>query len=128
MAGRVVGSAGFVRREGESSRLLAAVCGGARLVVVTGDAGVGKTRFATEGMRRVAADGAVAIWGGCLPMRETLPLLPLADALGELSRIDGGAVLESALATAPRYVRVEVARLLPELGSGTAEPAAPESG
>ena len=124
----MVESVGFVGRESELSRLLAAVGGDARLVLVTGDAGVGKTRFVTEGMRRVAADGAVAIWGGCLPMRETLPLLPLADALGELSRVDRGDVLESALAVAPRYVRVEVARLLPELGSGTVEPAGPESG
>jgi ATP/maltotriose-dependent transcriptional regulator MalT len=124
----VVGSVGFVGREGELSRLLAAVGGDPRLVLVTGDAGVGKTRFVTEGMRRVAADTAVAVWGGCLPMRETLPLLPLADALGELSRFDRGGVLESALAVAPGYVRVEVARLLPELGSGTVEPAGPEDG
>ena len=45
---------GFVGREGELSRLLAAVAGDARLVLVTGDAGVGKTRFVTEGMRRAA--------------------------------------------------------------------------
>jgi tetratricopeptide (TPR) repeat protein len=61
-------------------------------------------------------------------MRETLPLLPLADALGELSRVDRGDMLETALAVAPRYVRVEVARLVPELRSGTVEPAGPDSG
>jgi predicted ATPase len=124
----MTGLVGFVGRQRELSRLLAAVGGDARLVLVTGDAGVGKTRFVTEGMRRGAADGAVVVWGGCLPMRETLPLLPLADALGELSRVDRGSVLESALAVAPRYVRVEIARLLPELTSGTVEPAGPDSG
>ena len=97
-AGRVGGSMGFVGRERELSRLLAAVGGDMRLLLVMGDAGVGKTRFVTEGMRRVAADGVVAVWGGCLPMRETLPLLPVADALGELSRVDGGELLEAALA------------------------------
>jgi DNA-binding CsgD family transcriptional regulator/tetratricopeptide (TPR) repeat protein len=127
-AGRVVGLVGFVGREGELSRLLSAVGGDARLVLVTGDAGVGKTRFVTEGMRRVAAGGTVVAWGGCLPMRETLPLLPLVDALGELNRMDRGAVLESALEVAPRYVRVEVARLLPELGPETVEAAGPETG
>jgi ATP/maltotriose-dependent transcriptional regulator MalT len=124
----MTGSVGFVGRERESSGLLAAVRGGAQPVVVTGDAGVGKTRFVTECMRRVAADGTVAVWGGCLPMRETLPLLPLADALAELSRVDRGSVLESALAVAAQYVRGEVARLLPELGSGTVEPAGRGSG
>jgi MoxR-like ATPase len=53
----VVGSVGFVGRECELSRLMAAVRGEVRLLLVTGDAGVGKTRFVTAGMRRVAADG-----------------------------------------------------------------------
>ena len=101
-----------------------AVVGGgdARLLLVMGDAGVGKTRLVTEGMRRVAADGVVAVWGGCLPMRETLPLLPVADALAELSRVDGGELLDAALAVTPRYVGSEVERLVPRLGSGAAEP------
>jgi hypothetical protein len=43
-------------------------------------------------------------------MRETLPALPLADTLGELSRMDRGAVLESMLAVVPRHVRVEARR------------------
>ena len=119
----VAGSLGFVGRERELSRLRAVVGGGdARLLLVMGDAGVGKTRLVSEGMRRASADGAVAVWGGCLPMRETLPLLPVADALAELSRVDGGELLDAALAVSPRYVRPEVERLLPQLGSGTAEP------
>ena len=115
------GSAAFVGRDLELSRLRAIVGGEARLLVVMGDAGVGKTRFVTEGMRRVAADGGVAVWGGCLPMRETLPLLPVANALGELSRVDGGELLEAAMAVSPRYVRGEVERLLPQLGYGAVE-------
>jgi hypothetical protein len=66
-------------------------------------------------MRRMLADGVVSVWGGCLPMRETLPLLPVMDALGELSRVDGGELLDAALAVTPRYVRMEVERLLPQL-------------
>jgi ATP/maltotriose-dependent transcriptional regulator MalT len=91
------------------------------MLLVIGDAGVGKTRFVTEGMRRVVAHGVVSVWGECLPMRETLPLLPVADALGELSRVDGGELLEAALAVTPRYVRAEVERLLPQLGFGAVE-------
>ena len=56
--------------------------------------------------------------GECLPLAGTLPLLPVADALGELAGLDGGGLLEAALDAAPRYVRGEVARLLPQLGPG----------
>ena len=100
-ATRVGGSAAFVGRDRELSRLRTVVGGDARLLLVMGDAGVGKTRLVTEGMRRAAADGVVSIWGGCLPMRETLPLLPVMDALGELSRVDGGELLDAALAVTP---------------------------
>ena len=90
-------------------------------MLVVGDAGVGKTRFA-EGMRRAAADGVVAVWGGCLPLAGKLPLLPVAEALGEPSRLDGGRLMETALGVVPPYVRAEVERLLPQLGPGGTPP------
>jgi predicted ATPase len=99
------------------SRLRAVLGGDARLLLVVGDAGVGKTRLVTEGLRLAAADGLVTVSGGCLPLAEKLPLLPVADALGELGRLDEGKVLEAALAMTAPYVRVEVGRLLPRLGS-----------
>ena len=117
-AGGVAGSAGFVGRERELSSLRGALGGDARLLLVTGDAGVGKTRFVGEGMRSAAAGGMVSVLGGCLPLAGKLPLLPVADALGELSRLDGGRLLEAAMDTVPPYVRVEVGRLLPQLGTG----------
>ena len=133
----------FVGREGELSRLLAALArhraiflpteggahetrvssnpgrlaGDARLVLVVGDAGVGKTRFVAEGMARAEAAGVVTVRGECLPLAETLPLRPVAAALGELARLEGGGLLEGALNSAPEYVRGQVGRLLPELGS-----------
>jgi DNA-binding NarL/FixJ family response regulator len=115
----VGGSTAFVGRDRELSRLRSEVGGDTRLLLVVGDAGVGKTRLVTEAMGRVA--GVVSVWGGCLPLRETLPLLPVMDALGELSRIDGGKLLDDALAVTPRYVRVEVERLLPQLEAGGSE-------
>jgi MoxR-like ATPase len=60
----MAGSVGFVGRERELSRLLGALGDDARLVLVVGDAGVGKTRLAGEGMARAAAAGMVAVRGG----------------------------------------------------------------
>ena len=60
----------------------------------------------------------VCVLGGCLPLAGELPLLPVADALGELSRLEDGRLLDSALGRVPRYVRTEVARLLPQLEAG----------
>ena len=114
----MAGPAGFVGREGELSRLLGALGGDARLVLVVGDAGVGKTRFVAEAMDRAAAAGMVMVRGECLPLAGTLPLLPVTDALGELARLEGGGLLAAALDAAPGYVREEVGRLLPGMGPG----------
>src|SRR6516162_9922165 len=106
----------LVGRESELSRLLGALGGDARLVLVVGDAGVGKTRFVAEGMARAAAAGMVVLRGECLPLLRTLPLHPLADALADLGRWQGGRLLTAALEAAPTYVRDELGRLLPRLG------------
>ena len=112
----MAGPGAFVGREGELSRLVGALGGDARLVLVTGDAGVGKTRFAREGMARAAAGGMLVAWGECLPLARSLPLLPVISALDELARLDGGRVLAAGLDAAPGFVRGEVGRLLPQLG------------
>ena len=114
----MAGPVGFVGREGEWSRLLGALGGDARLVLVVGDAGVGKTRFVAEGMEAAAAAGMVMVRGECLPLAGTLPLLPVADALGELARLDGGGLLAAALDAAPGWVRGEVGRVVPGVSPG----------
>ena len=102
------------------SHLAGALGGDTRIVLVVGDAGVGKTRFVAEGITRAGAEGMSWVSGACLPLAEKLPLLPVAEALGELARLDGGRLLEAALGMAPRYVREEMERLLPQLGTGAA--------
>jgi DNA-binding CsgD family transcriptional regulator/tetratricopeptide (TPR) repeat protein len=124
----MTGPVGFVGREGELSRLLEALGGDARLVLVVGDAGAGKTRFVAEAMDRAAAAGMVVVRGECLPLAGTLPLLPVRDALGELGRLEGGGLLAAALDAAPGYVRVEVGRLLPAMGPGDGTGAAGRDG
>jgi len=110
----------FVGRESELSHLVGALAGDTRMVLVMGEAGVGKSRFVAEGMTRAAAGRMPCVSGACLPLAGTLPLLPVAEALGELARLDGGRLLEAALGTTPPYVRAEVGRLLPQLGPGAA--------
>ncbi len=110
----------FVGRGREMSGLRSALGGDTRLLLVVGDAGVGKTRFVTEGLRLAAAEPLLSAWGACLPLAEQLPFLPVAEALDALSRLEGGTLLESALASVPQYARVEAGRLLPQLQSADA--------
>jgi DNA-binding CsgD family transcriptional regulator len=122
----MAGWGAFVGREHELSRLQSALARRVRLALVIGDAGIGKSRFVGEGLNRASVGGMLAVGGGCLPLTGKLPLLPVADVLGELSRLNGGASFEAALTAAPPYVRAELARLLPKLSTGetaAAEPA-----
>ena len=75
-----------VGRESEARRLAealdAARSGQSRTVVVTGDAGLGKTRLAGD-LRRVAGELDVAtMWGGCAEAELSLPYLPFLEAIG----------------------------------------------
>jgi len=97
----------------------AAVAGGVSPILVLGNAGIGKTRFVTE-IRRRDSDRVVLV-GGCLPLASPLPLLPVVQALRDLARRDDGDVLRTALKACPTYVRLEVSRLLPELGDDAEE-------
>jgi DNA-binding CsgD family transcriptional regulator/tetratricopeptide (TPR) repeat protein len=114
-AGCVAGLELFVGRERELSLLRGALGGETRLLLVVGDAGVGKSRFVREGMRRAASEGLVSVRGDCLPLVAKLPLLPVLEALGELRRFDGGGLLEAALGAASPYVRPELEAVLPQL-------------
>jgi predicted ATPase len=101
----MAGWGAFVGREHDLSRLQSALARQARLTLVVGDAGIGKSRFVGEGLSRARVGGMLTVGGGCLPLTVKLPLLPVADILGELSQLDGGAPFEAALTAAPPYVR-----------------------
>jgi DNA-binding CsgD family transcriptional regulator/tetratricopeptide (TPR) repeat protein len=117
-ASRLTERMAFVGRETELAHLTKAVAGGARLVLIVGDAGVGKTRFAEEGLSRAKAAGMMVVRGECLPLAGMLPLLPVASALSELAKLEAGRLMEWALQATPRFVREEIERLLPQLANG----------
>src|SRR5262245_61175357 len=70
--GRMARWGAFVGREGELSRLQSALSDGGLLLVV-GDAGIGKTRFVAEGLSRAADGGMLTVGGGCLPLAAKPP-------------------------------------------------------
>ncbi len=75
------------------------------VLLVSGDAGVGKTRLLTELAGRAAARGFTVLSGRCAELADSVPYLPLADAL----RSATSGPLAEALATRP-----VLARLLPD--------------
>lgn len=92
---------------------------GTGLLLVTGEAGIGKTALlqaAAGGTRKLIAIGR------CLPLSDELPLLPLAELLAAIHDVDGGGWLEEALVGTPRFVRWSLARVLPELEGDVAAP------
>jgi DNA-binding NarL/FixJ family response regulator len=58
-----------------------AAAGTGRLVLVEGDAGVGKTRLVQEFADRAARDGATVLSGGCLQLEADIPYAAFDEAL-----------------------------------------------
>ncbi|MEV6448491.1 AAA family ATPase [Amycolatopsis sp. NPDC051716] len=100
----LVGRATELARLGELWRTAAA--GRAGLVLVRGDAGVGKTRLVSELAASARAEGAVVAAGRCFGTPGRLPLAPVADWLRN------PAVQKAAASLDPVW-RAEVDRLLP---------------
>jgi len=116
MGGRVA-SPTFVGRVEELHVLEAArvrvADGDPAVVLVGGEAGVGKTRLVAELTARCAADGIRVLVGGCVPVGDgALPYAPVVEALrGLLGDVGVAAVRELVGPSWP-----ELARLLPALG------------
>jgi predicted ATPase len=81
--------------------------------LVTGEAGVGKSRLVAELARRARESGALALVGECVDLAQAeLPYAPVAGALRAVVRERTEPELHRLLGPA----RGELARLLPELG------------
>lgn len=64
-----------------------AAAGQSRIVLIGGDAGIGKTRLVTEFCASARADGMLAVVGGCVQLGEVaIAYAPLVEALREVSR------------------------------------------
>src|SRR5829696_1962378 len=124
---RRVSSPVLVGRDAEVAQLRAALeraaAGQPAIVVVAGEAGVGKTRRVAELLRTADGLGAVALTGGCLDVGEgVLAYAPMVEALRPLAAAMDPDELERVLGGA----RAELARLVPELSpQGGGEQAAP---
>jgi len=69
--------------------LLAANRGEGQLVILAGEAGIGKTRLATQLQKRALKGGTIVLWGGCSEADLSLPYLPFVEAIGNyLRRVD----------------------------------------
>ncbi|MFD6177472.1 MULTISPECIES: ATP-binding protein [unclassified Isoptericola] len=96
-------------REAELSLLLAD--GGPPVRLLSGEAGVGKTRLVAEVARRAAADGAAVLWGGGHDAEGHTPYGAFAEAL------DGWLAEQSAASRARVGAEhPELAAFLPSLG------------
>ena len=81
----------MVGREKEQEQLLShlgeAISGEGRLVLISGEAGVGKTRLCGEFERRATALGCVVLVGRCVPGVPS-PYLPFQEAFSKYASID----------------------------------------
>jgi predicted ATPase len=83
------------------------------VVLVGGEAGVGKTRLVAELTARCAADGTRVLTGGCVPVGDgALPYAPIVEGLRALVGDLGGSAVRRLIG--PSWP--ELARLLPALG------------
>jgi DNA-binding CsgD family transcriptional regulator/tetratricopeptide (TPR) repeat protein len=90
------------------------------VVLVGGEAGVGKTRLVAELTARCPADEARVLAGGCVPVGDgALPYAPIVEALRALvGDVGAGALRELVGPSWP-----ELAGLLPAMGDPEADPA-----
>jgi predicted ATPase len=108
----------LVGRQEELSQLedalLSANRGDGRFVLVAGEAGIGKTRLATELTRRARKLGYDVLWGSCSEAELALPYLPFVEAVGNRLAEEDTAALRDALGPTAG----ELAQLFPRLADG----------
>jgi DNA-binding CsgD family transcriptional regulator/tetratricopeptide (TPR) repeat protein len=126
-----VASPDFIGRERElgslSDALVRGRAGDAVVVLVGGDAGIGKTRLVAEAAGLARESGSLVLEGGCVSLGsgEGLPFAPIVEALRRLPGIiaagEAGTIRDIDELRLPETS--DLGRLLPELGpAATSEP------
>lgn len=101
--------------------LFAAARGDGRVVAISGDAGLGKTRLAKELTARARPLGAAVLSGGCTEADIGLPYLPFTEAIGNwLAGLD---IDEARERLGP--AAASLAQLFPQLGEAPPETSDP---
>ncbi|MCE7984565.1 MAG: hypothetical protein DYG89_25615 [Caldilinea sp. CFX5] len=115
----------FVGRTEETAqvtdRLRTALQGSGGLLVLDGEAGVGKTRLAYHSLQWAAQEEATILSATCQPLEQQLPFAPLADALGRYLQT----LPDDLLRQLPAASLSHLAQLLPAVQDRFPELAAP---
>src|SRR3954453_10899197 len=108
------------------SALMAAHRGDGGLAVLSGEAGIGKTRLANELANLARQLGSEVLWGTCSEAELSLPYLPFVEALGNYLDAQSSEAIGSRLGPTRR----ELSQLFPQLadGAGPAQPGDSEQG
>jgi class 3 adenylate cyclase len=113
----------LVGREDELSTLedalLAACRGEGSVVVLAGDAGMGKSRLCTELADRAERIGATVLEGSCSEADIALPYLPFLEAIGNYLSTSESAKLRERLGVHAQ----ELSKVFPQLADTTSQPA-----
>ena len=126
-----VASPEFIGRRRELGSLVDAVDrgtgGDAMVVLVGGDAGIGKSRLVQEVAHHVRARGGLVLEGGCVSLGngEGLPFAPIVEALRRLPALIAAGEVDGLrdIDELRSGETADLGRLLPELGAtGSAEP------
>jgi class 3 adenylate cyclase len=96
--------------------LLEARRGHGRLVVLSGEAGIGKTRLANELTRQARRLGSAVLGGGCSEAELSLPYLPFVEAIGNYLADEDLGLLREQLGPAG----AELSQLFPQFSEGRA--------
>lgn len=110
----------LVGREAELALFVDAVVSPGRLVIVEGEAGIGKSRLIAEALR-VTPD-VPALIGRCQPVRNPFPLGPVIDALRTVPALDAEGL--SPVVGALRPLLPELSHMLPPTPEPLSEPGA----
>lgn len=119
----------LVGREGELAFLAeawqAALRSGCSLLLVSGEAGIGKTRLAQEFADRQRWQGIRILQGRCYEFERVLPYQPMAEVLRSLPPT----LAAWSAAAVPEWITAQVARLAPDLfAQERAQPGATPAG